>query len=122
MVAKVLIVDDDPLMCDVMADALAAHGIDCSFVHSGVDAIHLLPDQKPDLIVLDCAMPGKSGLEVLRHLRAQPRFEDVPVVMASARKSPLYQEAMIAEGARAYFTKPLDLSTFGADILKLLAA
>ena len=122
MVAKVLIVDDDPLACDLISDALTAQGLTCRSVHSGSEAIGLLPREQPDIIVLDCAMPGKSGLEVLRHLRSNSRFERIPVVMASARNSPVYQEAMLAEGAQAYFTKPLNLPKFRSTVARLLAA
>lgn len=121
MVAKVLVVDDDPLSCDLVAHALQAKGVSCRATYNGSEALGILPEDRPDLIVLDCALPGKSGLEVLRHVRGDPRFARIPVVMASARKSKVYEDAMLSEGAQAYFAKPFDVGVFQSTVMQLIA-
>jgi len=109
MSARILIVDDDPICREIVTTALAGKGRAIESVGCGNKAVETLDRHPPHLLILDCALPGRSGIEVLRHVRGNAKLADVPVFLISARQSPGYQAAMLAEGAQDYFTKPLDL-------------
>ena len=74
--------------------------------------LDLARDHRPDLILLDRHLPDVEGDEVLRLLRADPRTRDIPVVILSADASPGQAQRLLEAGARAYLTKPLDVSQF----------
>ena len=74
--------------------------------------LDLAREHRPDLILLDLHLPDLSGEEVLRQLLAEPRTRDIPVVVLSADATPGQVERLLAVGARAYLTKPLDVPKF----------
>lgn len=81
-------------------------------VQQGGEAVDMARSAKPALILLDVNLPDISGREVLARLRAEPSTRDIPVVMLSADASPNQIERLLASGAVAYLTKPLDVSHF----------
>jgi PAS domain S-box-containing protein len=83
--------------------------------------IELARQHAPDLILLDLHLPDMHGAEVLRHLRADPRTAQVPVVVISADATPRTIEALTADGAEAFLTKPLDVRAFVHTVERLLA-
>jgi len=80
--------------------------------------LELAAEHHPDLILLDLHLPDMPGQEVLRRLRAEPRTADVPVVILSADARPSLIEDLLAQGVRAFLTKPLDVK----ELLELLDA
>ena len=82
--AVVLIVDDDEFTCDAIRRLLGRMGYTTACANSGDDALDLLEKVRPDVIVLDWMMPKMNGLEVLKHLKADARMKDVPVLIYSA--------------------------------------
>jgi CheY-like chemotaxis protein len=80
--------------------------------------LDLAAEHDPDLILLDLHLPDMPGQEVLRRLRAEPRTAEVPVVILSADARPTLVEQLLAQGARAFLTKPLD----ARELLELLDA
>ena len=74
--------------------------------------LDLAIQHKPDLILLDVHLPDISGHEVLNQLQADPRTRKVPVIVVSADATPGQIERLLAAGARAYLTKPLDVREF----------
>jgi CheY-like chemotaxis protein len=79
----VLVVDDEPPLAALIAQQLAPLGIEAVQVHSGATALERLRSEHFDAMTLDVLMPGMSGLEVLRELRADPRLRELPVVFVS---------------------------------------
>jgi two-component system phosphate regulon response regulator PhoB len=79
-----LLVDDNRPACDTLGRLLARQGYAAACVYSGDEALMVLDDLTPDLVVLDWMMPDIDGLEVLRRLRQNPSTRDVPVMMYSA--------------------------------------
>jgi CheY-like chemotaxis protein len=75
-------------------------------------ALDLIRQHHPDLVLLDVHLPDLSGAEVLDHLQADSLTRDIPVVVISADASPCQIERLVAGGARAYLTKPLDVPEF----------
>jgi CheY-like chemotaxis protein/anti-sigma regulatory factor (Ser/Thr protein kinase) len=80
--------------------------------------LDLAAEHDPDLILLDLHLPDMPGQEVLRRLRAEPRTAEVPVVILSADARPTLVDQLLAQGARAFLTKPLDVK----ELLELLDA
>jgi CheY-like chemotaxis protein len=82
---RVLVVDDDELSRYLIRQVL--RDIPCSILEAsdGYEALHLLRQQKPDLITLDLAMPGLGGAEILEELKADPGTQSIPVVVITAK-------------------------------------
>jgi CheY-like chemotaxis protein len=106
---RVLVVDDEPEVGAVLRDALVDFGYVVKTAVSGREALGLMPVFQPDVVLLDVAMPGMSGVEVLDRLhREYPR---VSVVMVTANQDEAAARQMLARGAFDYVPKPFDLGT-----------
>jgi CheY-like chemotaxis protein len=101
---KVLVVDDDPTVREVLSTLLAFEGCQVSEAMDGDEALEAARRLRPDVVLLDVMMPGRSGLEVCRALKGDgltPR-----VVMVSAKAGPEDERAGLAAGADEYLRKP----------------
>lgn len=98
--AVVLVVDDDEHTCDAIRRLLSRMGYTTACAQSGPDALALLQQVRPEVIVLDWMMPQMDGLEVLRQLHADPGTRDVPVLIYSAADDPAMQKQAARLGAR----------------------
>lgn len=106
--AKILIVDDEPLICEMLGTFLKVLGHESLKAHSGAQARTVLATEQPDAIFLDIMLPEISGIDFCRELRSRPGTSDVPIVVISACAPPQTREAMEA-GANAYLQKPVNL-------------
>jgi CheY-like chemotaxis protein len=104
---RVLVVDDEPEVCAVLRDALVDSGYIVKTAVSGREALGLMPVFQPDVVLLDVAMPGMSGVEVLDQLRRE--HSRVAVVMVTANQDEGTARQMLARGAFDYVPKPFDL-------------
>lgn len=102
----VLIADDDADILSLVKAILERSGHEVVAVSDGAEALASVRARKPDLAVLDIAMPEVDGLEVLRRLRADATTCDLPVVLLSARAQEADVERGFAIGASAYLKKP----------------
>lgn len=102
---KILMVDDDEHICQLLALYLERDGFDAEFCHNGEVALSKLGTNSYDAVLLDVMMPGMDGFEVLSALR---KFSDVPVIMLSARGEPLDKISGLDRGADDYITKPFE--------------
>ena len=106
MIPRILVVDDEPRMAEVIATALGRAGYDCITCNSAADALAALESRDADVVVTDWKMPDMDGMELLRRLRSQR--PELPVILLTAYGSvPAAVEAMRA-GAFDYITKPFD--------------
>ena len=104
--ATVLVVDDNPDACRMMAKLVTrCGGHQGVCVTSGEEALEYLQAQPVALVILDNMMPGMNGIEVLRQMRLRPELADVPVVMWSAIADPAFIEHAKEKGAADYWTK-----------------
>jgi DNA-binding response OmpR family regulator len=101
MMGKVLIVDDEPAVCDVVGRYLRAEGFETIVARDGIRALEL--GSQADLVVLDLMLPGVDGYEVCRRLRAS---SDVPIIMLTARKTETDRIVGLQLGADDYVVKP----------------
>lgn len=102
----VLIVDDDPVLLEVLATVLDLEEFSVTTALDGEQALASVATTSPDMVVCDVAMPVLDGLEVCRRLKAAPATAMIPVVLLTARDAPSDREAGIAAGCDAYLTKP----------------
>jgi len=101
---SLLIVDDEPKICSLLASFFEAHGFRTRTAHSGAEAIQTLHAEVPDCMILDIRMPGMSGLDVLR--LAKKEYPQLRVVMVTASDNVEMAEQAVALGASHYVTKP----------------
>jgi signal transduction histidine kinase len=106
----VLIADDEQPLAEAIAAALGRHGLQVAMAHDGEQALELARTLQPDLILLDVAMPGRSGLEVCATLKTDPVTAAIPVVFITARGEQSDRLVGIAAGADEYLTKPFSPS------------
>ena len=100
---RIVVVDDDPTVADVVGRYLVRDGHTVECVHDGYEALRRVAEEPPDLIVLDLMLPGMDGLEVCRRLRAR---WPIPVVMLTALGEETDRLAGFETGADDYVTKP----------------
>jgi two-component system chemotaxis response regulator CheY len=106
-IRKILVVDDDPTSRRLMSHILKREGYDVSTAADGQEALDLLADDPPDLIVTDQIMPGMDGVELLRAVRQLPVYGDIPVIVVTANSDVRDQPEAEAAGATAFLTKPV---------------
>lgn len=107
----IAIIDDDVYIGDLLEEVLHREGYKTLRAYSGTEALLLLKDRKPDLILLDLMLPGLSGEELL------PRIQGVPVIIVSAKTDVTDKVKLLLEGAVDYITKPFDNKELTARIL-----
>lgn len=103
---RVLIVDDEEAIRDMLELVLAAEGFQLSSAESAQKAHSLVVDEQPDIILLDWMMPGVSGLEFLRRLRRSEMTATIPVILLTAKTEEDNRVAGLDSGADDYITKP----------------
>jgi len=103
---QVLVADDDPNICDLISFKLSQSGYAVRTCGDGVAALREAREHRPQLIVLDVGMPGMSGLDVCRALRADPETAKIPIIMLTAFAHEHDVEAGFAAGADDYVQKP----------------
>jgi DNA-binding response OmpR family regulator len=107
MNARVLVVDDDLTIAEVVGDYLRDAGLETRHVADGLSALSLARDWPPDLVILDLMLPGIDGLEVCRRLRAERASQQpVPVIMLTALGEEADRVTGLETGADDYVTKP----------------
>ena len=108
MKEKILIVDDDETMVNLLATILEIEGFTAWKALDGQSALDSISRELPDLVLLDIMMPGIDGFEVLARLRSDPRTEELPVIMLTARSDDRDIFEGWKKGADEYVTKPFD--------------
>ena len=103
---KILVVDDDPDIRQIMATVLPANGIRVQLAKNGEEALRMIAERKPDLVLLDVMMPNLSGYEVCRRIRETFNANELPVVMLTARSEISDLKESFDAGANDFITKP----------------
>ena len=107
---KILIVDDDTHINKMLCEALTSEGYSVVQAYSGTEALMILSNTKPDLILLDLMLPGLTGEELL------PKTEGIPVIVVSAKAETADKVGLLLNGAADYITKPFEMSELLARI------
>lgn len=105
---SLLVVDDNEMNRDMLSRRLQRQGYNVAVAVDGQQALHMLGDEKVDLVLLDIMMPEMNGYEVLEHMKADDELRDIPVIMTSALDEADGIERCIGMGAEDYLTKPFN--------------
>jgi len=103
---RVLLVEDEPAQRTVLAYNLEAEGFAVTQADNGEDAMVLVDEEEPDIIILDWMMPKVSGIEVCRRLKMRPDTRGIPIIMLSARAEEVDRIRGLETGADDYVVKP----------------
>jgi len=117
MPTKVLVVDDDTAITELLSLLLKSHGFEIVTANTGADGIRLAREENPGVVILDLMMPEKDGWEVCRALR---NFSNVPVLMLSAINDPQKIASILDGGADDFLVKPVPSSVLVAHLRKLV--
>lgn len=116
----VLVVEDEPAQGEVLAYNLSAEGFRVALAQDGEEALLLVAEQQPDLVVLDWMLPKVSGIEVCRRLKMRPETRGLPILMLSARTEEVDRIRGLETGADDYVSKPYSVAELLARIRALL--
>jgi two-component system, OmpR family, KDP operon response regulator KdpE len=103
---RILVVDDEPQIARVLRTGLASHGYDVRAASDGPEALGVMAEWSPDLVVTDLVMPGMSGTDLCRRIRAAG---DVPIIVLSVRREESAKVDALDAGADDYVTKPFGM-------------
>ncbi|MFA3915604.1 phosphate regulon transcriptional regulator PhoB [Ruegeria hyattellae] len=112
----VLVVEDEPAQREVLGYNLEAEGFRVVKAENGEDALLLVEEDNPDIIVLDWMMPNLSGIEVCRRLKIRPDTRGIPVIMLSARSEEVDKVRGLETGADDYVVKPYSVAELMARV------
>ena len=112
-VAKtVLIVEDNELNMKLFHDLLDAHGYETLQTRSGIDALKIARERRPNLILMDIQLPEVSGLEVTKWLKDDEELREIPVIAVTAFAMKGDEQRIRDGGCEAYISKPISIGTF----------
>ncbi|SEJ80662.1 Response regulator receiver domain-containing protein [Pseudomonas linyingensis] len=117
---RILLVDDDEFVHKIVAHQLDARDYDLSIARDATEALRMLRNNAPDLVLLDIVMPGVNGLEALRRFRLMPSLEKTPFIMLTGKSEGAVVVESLKSGANDFIAKPFDRATLLAKIGRLL--
>jgi DNA-binding response OmpR family regulator len=117
---KVLVVDDEKDIVELISFNLARNGYDVLTAHNGNDALEIAEREMPDLIVLDIMMPGIDGTEVTRRLKASPKLATIPLILLTAKSEETDVVVGLTLGADDYVSKPFSMKILLARLTTVL--
>ena len=103
-----LVVEDSLTDVKILTTCLQQGGINVLVAHSGEEALAKISNHKPDVIVLDIVLPGRSGFEVCRDLKTAAETSKIPIVICSTKGGEMDKFWGLKQGADAYLSKPID--------------
>lgn len=110
--ARILVVEDNPVNLELVRDILEAHGHEVLEASNATDGLALLSGELPDLILMDIQLPGMDGLTATRQIKADARLQGIPVVALTAHAMKGDEERALAAGCDGYVSKPIDTRAF----------
>ena len=113
-------VDDDNTIREIEVYTLEKTGFTARGFADGVSMLEALKTEKPELIVLDIMMPEIDGIEVLKRLRSEPKYKDIPVIMATAKGTEMDKIGGLNSGADDYLVKPFGVMEMVARVNAVL--
>jgi two-component system response regulator MprA len=119
---RILIVDDEAPVADLLEQALRQEGYEVTRAEDGMDAMNRIQAFEPDVVVMDVMMPRLDGVQTTRLLRRNRNFRDVVIVALSARTDQPARDAMREAGADLYMRKPFTIARLVERVRELLDA
>ena len=103
MATKIIVIDDDSAVTDLLSVLLRSHGFEVQVSNNSVEGMELIRNEKFDLVILDLMMPEMDGWEICKEVRS---FSKVPIIVLSALNDPSMVASVLDAGADDYLTKP----------------
>ena len=117
---KILLVDDDKLVTDLLEKLLKSDGYQTITVNDSSKAVEVAQAETPDLVLLDLMMPQPDGFRVCRMLREQPQFKHLPIIIVTALDDSDSRAVAFGAGANDYLTKPFHPDELAEKIIAAL--
>ena len=118
--AKLLLIDDEVQLLEMLQIRLEANGYEIVTANDGVEGIEKVKSENPDLIILDIMMPKMDGYEVCEILKNDPQYSKIPIIFLSAKAQEDNMKIGKEEGAEAFVKKPFETSDLLTKIEELL--
>jgi DNA-binding response OmpR family regulator len=117
MTTKIIVIDDDTAVTDLLSALLRSHGFEVRATNSSTEGMNLIREENFDLVILDLMMPDMDGWEICKEVRS---FSQVPIIVLSALNDPSMVASVLDAGADDYLTKPTPSRILVAHINRLL--
>ena len=121
MNAKILVVEDNPTNLKLVSDALKFEGYDILKAGDAEEAEAILMQTRPELIIMDIALPGMDGLTFSLKLKADPRTRHIPIIAVTAYSMRWDEQKVLEAGCDGYVTKPIDTRALPGLVAEVLA-
>jgi two-component system chemotaxis response regulator CheY len=116
----ILIADDSPTIRKFVSVALTMRGFEVIAASDGMEAMEKLPNTKIDLIITDLNMPNLDGFELIKNIRENATYKDVPIIILSSLAGSAEIERGLKSGANSYLVKPFDPKRVQYEVAKYL--
>ncbi|MFC1522289.1 PleD family two-component system response regulator [Elusimicrobiota bacterium] len=116
---KILIVDDEPGVVAVLGRLFRRNGYETIFADNGKEALEIIENDRPDMVLLDLMLPGLSGIEICRRVRGNPLICHIPILMITGLSEPEEQAQCLRAGADDFVIKPFSLGDVKARVDEL---
>lgn len=120
MAKRILIVDDEPDIVEVLKQRLTGAGFEVIIAEDGYMGLETARREKPDLIILDLMLPKIEGYKVCRMLKFDKDYSHIPIIILTARSQPVEEEIGYSTGANLYLTKPFNGNDLVAKVKEFL--
>src|SRR5579863_5589398 len=120
--AKVLVIDDDAGLRQMVKLMLEREGHQALLAENGETGIEIALKEVPDVAIVDLMMPGLSGYDVTRQLRADPRTSRMPIMILTARSQPMDKQMAASAGANTFMSKPVSSRQLSEHLAELFAS
>ncbi|KAF0145569.1 MAG: response regulator [Nitrospirae bacterium] len=104
--SKVIVIDDEPFILMMIEDKLKKAGIKVITLRESINAVSVVKNEKPDLIILDWMMPELSGIDLCKMLKSEPDIAKIPIFMLTAKGQEADEQLGLKCGVTRYITKP----------------
>ena len=119
--AKILIVDDEPNIVLAIEFLLQRQGYRTEKAYDGLQALEMVADFQPDIVILDVMMPGLNGFELGQKIRQMPRLENTKIIFLTAKGTQRDKQMGYENGAEAYMIKPFDNEDLVTTVHEMMA-
>lgn len=118
---KLLIADDDRVFCQLLTTTMLSHRWSVEIASDAMQTIMFAKRGHPDVIVLDIQMPGGTGIEALKKLKANARTRDIPVIVITGSTDETVHATVLGLGATRFIRKPVDMEALEQELSELRA-